>query len=140
MDRKILILFLLVTFPVSMATAEEARKPGNKWKTIMTIVGAGGGFALGMAVGLSAYDDAIDSDRKVYTAAALTSVGGGVAGYFLGRHMDKSRTYQEYRVMPEIRWNSLHNMPPKNHGTTIRMLHDSDPIELLSGSGVDSTP
>ena len=38
---------------------------------------------------MEARSDAINSDRKVWTTAALSAVGGAVGGYFLGRALDK---------------------------------------------------
>jgi hypothetical protein len=51
----------------------------------------GGAFALGVFVGLNAFDDAVNSDRKLWTTAALSAAGGAVGGYFLGRALDKRR-------------------------------------------------
>jgi len=48
-----------------------------------------GGFAVGLFAGLAAFDDATNSDRKVWTTAILAGVGGAVGGYFLGRALDK---------------------------------------------------
>jgi hypothetical protein len=105
MTRKTLIVLVLVLFcnPLRNADAE-----GSKWKTILTIAGAGGGFALGTFIGLDVYDDAINSDQKVWTTAALMAAGGGVAGYFIGRHMDNNRKVNAYRIQPEIPL----NVPP----------------------------
>ena len=44
---------------------------------------------MGLGAGIAAFDDAINSDRKVWTTAALSAVGGAVGGYFLGRALDK---------------------------------------------------
>ena len=68
------------------------RTESHKNRTIFTIGGAGGGFALGIAVGLAAFDDATNSDRKVWTTAVLSGIGGAVGGYFLGRALDKRKT------------------------------------------------
>jgi len=43
----------------------------------------------GLFAGLAAFDDATNSDRKVWTTAILAGVGGAVGGYFLGRALDK---------------------------------------------------
>jgi hypothetical protein len=61
----------------------------HKYRTILTVGGGGGGFALGLFTGLSVFDDSINSDRKLWTTAALSAVGGAVGGYFLGRSLDK---------------------------------------------------
>lgn len=53
-----------------------------------TIAGAGAGFGVGLWAGLSAFDDAINSDRKVWTSAVFGAAAGAVGGYLIG----KSRT------------------------------------------------
>ena len=60
-----------------------------KYRTIFTIAGGGGGFTVGLLAGLAAYDDAIYSDRKVWTASLIGAAVGAVGGYFLGRALDK---------------------------------------------------
>jgi hypothetical protein len=61
------------------------RKSGNTKRVLWTIVGAGAGFAAGVFIGLNKFDDAINSDRKVWTTAIVGAVGGGVAGALLSR-------------------------------------------------------
>ena len=48
----------------------------GKSRAIWTAVGAGGGFGVGVWAGLSAFDDAINSDRKVWTSA-IVGAGAG---------------------------------------------------------------
>ena len=66
-----------------------ANPESHKYRTILTVAGCGGGFVLGLVGGLAAFDDATNSDRKVWTTAVLSAVGGAVGGYFLGRSLDK---------------------------------------------------
>jgi 4-amino-4-deoxy-L-arabinose transferase-like glycosyltransferase len=61
------------------------RKSGNTKRVIWTIVGAGAGFAAGVFIGLNKFDDAFNSDRKVWTTAIVGAIGGGVAGALLSR-------------------------------------------------------
>jgi hypothetical protein len=77
----------------------------HKYRTIFTLAGGGGGFAVGLVVGLSAFDDAVNSDRKVWTTAALSAVGGAVGGYFLGRALDKRQK------KPKVTWRSSEPEP-----------------------------
>ena len=65
--------------------------PSHKCRTILTPAGAAGGFAAGLFIGLSKFDDAINSEQKVTTTALIGAAGGGVGGYFLGRALDKHR-------------------------------------------------
>jgi hypothetical protein len=63
----------------------------HKYRTILSIAGAAGGFVLGALGGLAAFDDAINSDRKVTLAAVSSAAGGAVGGYFIGRAIDKRK-------------------------------------------------
>ena len=65
--------------------------PSHKYRTILIPAGAAGGFAAGLFIGLSKFDDAINSEQKVTTTALIGAAGGGVSGYFLGRALDKHR-------------------------------------------------
>jgi hypothetical protein len=62
--------------------AEPVKKKGHMW---LIPVLAGAGFAAGTFVGLSAFDDSINAEQKIWTTAALFSVGGGIAGWLIGR-------------------------------------------------------
>jgi hypothetical protein len=76
---------------VSARAGQQAQAPeSQKYRTIGTIAGGGGGFALGVFAGLALFDDAMNSDRKVWTTALLSAAGGAVGGYFLGRAIDRS--------------------------------------------------
>jgi hypothetical protein len=64
----------------------------HKYRVIFTIAGAGGGYTAGVFAGIAAFDDAVNSDRKVWTTALIMAAGGAIGGYFLGRALDKSRS------------------------------------------------
>jgi hypothetical protein len=84
-------LFVLVSLMSGMAFGQSSTPTtteSHKFRTIMTIAGAGGGFAAGVFVGLSAFDDAVNSDRKVWTTAIVGAAAGGVGGFFIGRAID----------------------------------------------------
>ena len=52
-------------------------------RVVWTLIGAGIGFGAGLMFGLRQFDDAIDSDRKVWTSALVGAGAGGVAGALL---------------------------------------------------------
>jgi hypothetical protein len=92
MGARLIVWTMLPFFVCGGAFAQQqAPKSGesHKYRTILTPVGGGGGFALGLVVGLAAFDDATNSDRKVWTTAVISGVAGAVGGYFLGRALDK---------------------------------------------------
>lgn len=105
--KKIMFVLLILCLSANGWTAEP-EKHGHKWTAIMTAIGAGGGFLVGMAWGLSAYDDAINSDEKVWATSLGCAAGFGIAGFFIGRHIDHSRPAEAKLppvMTPEgIRW------------------------------------
>jgi hypothetical protein len=78
----------------------QKQTESTKYRTIFTIAGGGGGFAVGLLAGLAAYDDAINSDRKVWTASLIGAAVGAVGGYFLGRALDKRDHNSKVTWMP----------------------------------------
>jgi hypothetical protein len=97
MRKTIIVLLILgligVLLPRYLQAEEHSttKKKGHLW---LIPVLAGAGFAAGTYVGLSAFDEAINSDQKVWTTAALFSVGGGIAGWLIGR--PKTEHIQSY--------------------------------------------
>ena len=57
---------------------------------LWTVAGAGAGFAAGVFIGLNKFDDALYSDRKVWTSAIVGAAAGGVAGALLSRNAGRS--------------------------------------------------
>jgi hypothetical protein len=55
------------------------------------VVGAGGGFALGLLAGLNVFDDDVESEQKVWATAAAAAFAGGVAAYLLSRQRTRVR-------------------------------------------------
>jgi len=99
-----LSLFIcLVTAGSAFGQQATEKHQSSKYCVILTIAGAGGGFALGVFGGIAAYDDAINASRKITTMAVLTGVAGGVGGYFLGRTLDhrSSRTTWAPQYIPD---------------------------------------
>ena len=77
------LLVGLMVFSLAAAPVEARSRAGRTG--LWTAVGAGAGFGIGMLVGLTAFDDAINSDRKVWTTAVVGAAAGGALGYFLSR-------------------------------------------------------
>ena len=81
---RLAIVFLLWSALSSSAQAQPA--PSAEGRTALwTSVGAGAGFGVGLWAGLTAYDDAINSDRKVWTSAIIGAAAGGTLAYLLTR-------------------------------------------------------
>jgi hypothetical protein len=95
-------LLLIHTAPVS-AEPERPQAPASAKarsttrRVLWTIVGAGAGFAAGVFLGLNQFDDAINSDRKVWTTAIVGAVGGGVAGALISRNVGRGPSVRTRR-------------------------------------------
>jgi hypothetical protein len=64
----------------------EQRPPASKTRrAVWTVVGAAAGFTVGLCAGLRAFDDAIDSDRKIWTLSMASAAGGAAAAWYLAR-------------------------------------------------------
>jgi surface antigen len=122
----------------------------HRYRTILTVAGGGGGFALGTFAGLAAFDDAINSDRKVWTTAALSAAGGAVAGYFIGRALDKrpkKTTVTQMREELEKRSKDIQWLAPQSYGSVgprlpygrAAFLYESDGFRHEGRSGLDRT-
>ena len=91
---KWIVVTALVLLTASESFAQQPAalpSPSHKYRTILIPAGAAAGFAAGLFIGLSKFDDAVNSERKVTTTALIGAAGGGVGGYFLGRALDKHR-------------------------------------------------
>ena len=85
------VLLLLLVSSLAQAQQSAPKPESQKYRTIFTIAGAAGGFATGTFVGLSAFDDDVNSDRKVWTTAVVGAGAGAVGGYFIGRVLDRKK-------------------------------------------------
>lgn len=79
MVRWVVVSLIVALSPMPAAHAQ------NRGQVIWTISGAGAGFGVGLWAGLSAFDDAVNSDRKVWTSAIVGAGVGAVTGYLIGR-------------------------------------------------------
>jgi hypothetical protein len=69
---------------MALAVPAQAQSRGGRTGA-WTAVGAGAGFGVGLWAGLTAFDDAIDSDRKVWTSAIVGAAVGGTLAFFVAR-------------------------------------------------------
>ncbi len=76
---------LILALGVTTAHAQPSSQPRKSHVVVWTAVGAGAGFALGTVAGLGMFDDAINSDRKVWTTAIVSAAAGGVVASLLSR-------------------------------------------------------
>jgi hypothetical protein len=88
MFRQAASLALLIVFLTgAIAHADDgSAQQQRSFKPVWTVVGAGAGFGLGVWAGLTKFDDAINSDRKVWTTAIVSAAAGGVLGFLIDRH------------------------------------------------------
>jgi len=127
-------VLILLTCKIGLAQQPTTMKlESHKYRTILTLAGAGGGFALGLFGGLAAFDDATNSDRKVWTTAALSGVGGGVAGYFLGRSLDNGRKKTNVTRVSDEFYRRL-TIPQKPFPQTSSGLQSQQPILLIGAA------
>ena len=91
LSRFFLIVVLMV-FTAGQALAQQQPAPNDshKYRTILTIAGAAGGFATGFYIGQAAYDTP-DAHRKLWTTATIMAGVGGAGGYLIGRAIDSRR-------------------------------------------------
>ena len=101
---------VIVTFLLAGAVLradQGAAAPKRGFKPVWTAVGAGAGFGLGVWVGLTKFDDAIDSDRKVWTTAIVSAAIGGVLGFLVDRRQARANPAlitQPATLAPTLSW------------------------------------
>ena len=109
----LLLVGLLIAAPAAADTTRDAphapapRMSATTKRVVWTIVGAGAGFAAGVFLGLQKFDDALYSDRKVWTTAIVGAAAGGVAGALLSRNVGRGApTTRAIRStdVPDVTW------------------------------------
>lgn len=86
MSRSIVASLMIV-----LGSAGIARAP-SRTEVLWIVSGGGVGFGVGLWAGLTAFDDAVNSDRKVWTSAIVGAGVGAAGGYLIGRaRTDRSR-------------------------------------------------
>lgn len=79
------VAFAVVLAALGAPSPAHAQPSGRGSSALWATVGAGAGFGIGVWAGLTAFDEAINSDRKVWTSAIAGAAIGGTLGYLLGR-------------------------------------------------------
>jgi hypothetical protein len=107
--RVALVSILLCLFVLSQTTYAwsedrplsnpQSQKKSHKW---LIAVGAGAGFAVGLLIGFSAFDQAINSDQKIWTSAAVGAAAGGIGGWLWARELDKESKIQMDRIQQKL--------------------------------------
>ena len=140
-----LIGLTLVSAPVSADTAgrppaTRTRASSSSKRVMWTLVGIGAGFGAGLFIGLNAFDDSINSDRKVWTSALVGAAAGGLAGGLLSRSVgrapqikttDSSRPTWGLRVAP---WTSGRPSPSVDDNLLRRRVR-----EINVGAGAEDS-
>ena len=88
----VLLVTLLAAVPAAADGGREQAPAGksNTGKRIAwTVAGAAAGFGAGLFLGLNKFDDAVNSDRKVWTSALVGAGIGGVTAALLTRNLGK---------------------------------------------------
>jgi hypothetical protein len=91
-----LVVAALVLSLPAVPAAQQTQKPRHAGqgsaakRTAWTLIGAGLGFGAGLLVGMQQFDDAINSDQKVWTSAIAGAAAGGLAGNLLSRSVKPS--------------------------------------------------
>jgi hypothetical protein len=99
----ILVSALFYSTPIA-AAAEPGQPPAapqtksrSTGKRVMwTVIGAGAGFGAGLLIGLNQFDDAINSEQKVWISALVGAAAGGLAGGLLSRNVRSTPQSNEH--------------------------------------------
>jgi hypothetical protein len=119
----IVVLMALVIFwaaPVAAASGDERTQnapkanSGTGKRVMWTIIGAAAGFGAGVYFGLNQFDDAVNSDQKVWMSALAFAAAGGVTANLLSRNVGsaqpevrKSGSSEVRRqAVPDTSWNA----------------------------------
>jgi len=108
---------LLAHAPAWADTGDRRSPPAPKAssttkRVAWTLAGIGAGFAAGLFIGLNAFDDSINSDRKVWTSAIVGAAAGGLAGGLISRsvgrepHVKSTRATSLQMPRPVASWPS----------------------------------
>ena len=103
------------------SSASPARASSRTKRVVWTLVGIGAGFGAGVFLGLHAFDDAINSDRKVWTTAIVGAAAGGLAAGLLSRNVGRApglKTTGASRPATDLRRAPWTSVPVHRHRKT----------------------
>jgi ElaB/YqjD/DUF883 family membrane-anchored ribosome-binding protein len=76
--------------PAATQTQTTRKSSSTSKRVVWTLVGIGAGFGAGLLIGLHAFDDSINSDRKVWTSVIVGAAAGGLAGGLFSRNIGRA--------------------------------------------------
>jgi len=92
MPAKITAILLLSLWSVASVAHAQPQADRHAGATVTwTVIGAGAGFGIGLWAGLTAFDDAINSDRKVWTSALVGAAIGGLGGDLISKALRSNK-------------------------------------------------
>jgi hypothetical protein len=92
--RRFLVILCLMFVGADLCSAQSTSMSSGRSTAVVvrwTALGVGAGFGLGAYLGVAFFDDAVNSDGKLWTSAIVGGVAGGIGGYLIGRHRDRNR-------------------------------------------------
>jgi hypothetical protein len=120
MKRNTRLLSLTLAGVIGFGPAMHAQSPApasppannsGRSTALWTIAGAGAGFGIGLSAGLNKYDDAINSERKVWTSAVVGAAIGAAGGYLVSRFRNRRQAATtryprdlQPRPLPDTGW------------------------------------
>lgn len=85
MNRNSFVIAMILWLGLGLSASAQTRNRSAGVTITWTAIGAGAGFGVGLWAGLTVFDDAINSDRKVWTSALVGAGVGALGGYLIGR-------------------------------------------------------
>ena len=129
MRIRFVVLVVGITLGVVQSVPAQSRtqsqkRPGTTARStaVWTSVGTAAGFGTGLYIGLAAFDDARNSDRKVWTSAAVGAGVGALAGYLVARIRRDDRRHAPQVSNPERAIHLQRIDPTPIQGTPVFML------------------
>ena len=104
------------------SSASPPGKSSVAKRVTWTVIGAAAGFGLGAWFGLHKFDDATNSDRKVWTSALLGAAAGGIAGGLLSRDIGAGPRIPPSKVAWPDRSPGLESIPLQTRSVEVDAL------------------